>query len=384
MGKQNPMELSRDARLTIYFCQAFYINLVIGALFAPAYLFTLPNIDFQTDVPLLQKLRKMDWIAIIIFFGGTTCFTMAISFGGTVYAWNSAAQIVFWCMSGILLIVMTLVTIYHPLVPEGDRLYPAHFVRRPVLVNLQIQLFLITGVMLGTAYYIPLYFQFTRGDSALQAAVRLLPFIAMAVFFSLVNGALMPKLGYYIPWYLFGSALVLIGATLMYTVNPSTSTSAVYGYTVILGIGAGSYLQAGYAVVQLLVPPEEIGNAVGFMSVAQDLGIVFILSLAGAVYQNLALERVRPVLKSVSESDLRLIVAGTSNPMFRSLSPETRTIVIQKITSAMSAVWGVLMAVGALSFVMSWFLGVSSNSRRSLQHAKNIQQRQRVYSKTIT
>ncbi len=85
--------------------------------------------------------------------------------------------------------------------------------------------------MQTTAYYIPLYFQFTKvlsfvsgasrcsntfqGDSALGAAVRLLPFIVMIVFFALVNGGLMPKLGYYMPWYLFGSALVLIGSALM-------------------------------------------------------------------------------------------------------------------------------------------------------------------------
>lgn len=48
-----------------------------------------------------------------------------------------------------------------------------------------------------------------------MAAVRLLPFIIMIVVFSLANGALMPKLGYYFPWYAFGGAMVLTGASLM-------------------------------------------------------------------------------------------------------------------------------------------------------------------------
>jgi hypothetical protein len=190
----------------------------------------------------------MDWVAIAIFFGGTTCFTMAVNFGGTTYAWISGSEIALWVMSGVLLIVMVLVTMYHPLVSAENKMYPSHFLKRPVLVNLQVQLFLISGVMIvrilchsatpaaanrmqTTAYYIPLYFQFTKvlsfvsgasrcsntfqGDSALGAAVRLLPFIVMIVFFALVNGGLMPKLGYYMPWYLFGSALVLIGSALM-------------------------------------------------------------------------------------------------------------------------------------------------------------------------
>ena len=54
-----------------------------------------------------------------------------------------------------------------------------------------------------------------QGDSPLEAGVRILPFIVMIVFFSLVNGALMPKFGYYMPWYFVGSVLALIGSALL-------------------------------------------------------------------------------------------------------------------------------------------------------------------------
>ncbi|KAH8698990.1 putative efflux pump antibiotic resistance protein [Talaromyces proteolyticus] len=335
---------------------SFYINLVIGAIFSPAYFLTLPNIDFGANLSLSQKLVRIDWIGIVVFFAGATCLTMAISFGGTTYAWNSGSEIAFWVVSGVLLIVMVLITIRPILVSKADRLYPGHFVRQPELVNLQIQLFLVTGVMMGTAYYIPLYFQFAREDSALRAAVRLLPFIAMAVCFCVVSGALMPKLGYYMPWYTWGSALVLIGSALMYTVDANTSPSHVYGYTVLLGIGAGSYLQAGYAIVQMLVPPEEVGNAVGFMSVSQDLGIVFILAVAGTVYQNLALKRLTPLLADLSAADVSQVIAGTSNSVFKSLDPSLQSKVVNEITKSMSAVWAVLIGVGALCFILSLFL----------------------------
>lgn len=283
---------------------------------------------------------------------------MAISFGGTTYAWNSGSEIAFWVVSGILLIVMAFITARPVLVSKADRLYPGHFVRNLELVNLQLQLFLVTGVMMGTAYYIPLYFQFAREDSALRAAVRLLPFIAMAVCFCVVSGALMPKFGYYMPWYTWGSALVLVGSALMYTVDATTSPSRVYGYTVLLGIGAGSYLQAGYAIVQMLVTPEEVGNAVGFMSVSQDLGIVIILALAGTIYQNLALKRVTPLLAGLPASDVSQVIAGTSNAVFKSLDPSLRGKVVDEITKSMSAVWAMLTGVGALCFILSLFLRV--------------------------
>lgn len=49
----------------------------------------------------------------------------------------------------------------------------------------------------------------------MQAGIRLLPFISLMVFTAILNGALMPKTGYYMPWYVAGSFLVTLGSGLM-------------------------------------------------------------------------------------------------------------------------------------------------------------------------
>lgn len=91
------------------------------------------------------------------------------------------------------------------------------------------------------AYYIPLFFQFTRGDSALESGVRLLPFIMLLIFAVIISGGLMAKFGHYMPWYTAGGALVLVGSALMVTVDASTSAAQIYGYTVVIGFGAGLF-----------------------------------------------------------------------------------------------------------------------------------------------
>lgn len=53
------------------------------------------------------------------------------------------------------------------------------------------------------------------GDSPLTAAVRLLPFIFVCVFCGFANGALMGKLGYYMPWYFAGGLFTTIGGAVM-------------------------------------------------------------------------------------------------------------------------------------------------------------------------
>jgi hypothetical protein len=114
-------------------------------------------------------------------------------------------------------IVFILVTIYHPMVALQRRLYPIHLMKRKEIDILQLTIIIAAGSLVTTVYYTPLLFQFTRGDGALVAGVRLLPFLGGIIFFSILNGALMPRMGYYMPWYVFGTALILTGSSVMDT-----------------------------------------------------------------------------------------------------------------------------------------------------------------------
>ncbi|KAI4179913.1 MAG: hypothetical protein LQ346_007094 [Caloplaca aetnensis] len=353
---------------------AFYINLVIGAVLAPAYFLILPDFEDNPGMPLLQKFRKTDWIGILVLMGGCTFLFMAMNFGGSVFAWDSSEEIAFWTMTGVFLILMALVTYFHPFVSEENKLYPSHFLRKFELVNLQMQLFMVSGIMFALTYYLPLFFQFTKGDSPLKAAVRILPFIVMIVFFSLLNGALMPKYGYYMPWYIVGSVIALIGSALMCKWNPSllevdedlpfsadtvkvdTSISAIYGYTVLAGIGTGLYMTAGFSIVPFLVAPHDINNAIGFMAVAQVIGGNIFLSMAGCMYQNYGQSKLRPFLTTYSAEDVSMVIAGTSNPLFQSLSPDLKAVVIEQINTVMSYLWAVMIAGAAISVVLAPFL----------------------------
>lgn len=140
---------------------------------------------------------------------------MGINFGGVLYTWDSGAIITLFVLAGVLFIVFALQQIFTVWTTEGTRLFPVHLVPRkePVLL-------FIAGASGGAAiyiaiYYIPVYFQFTRGDSAIQAAVRLLPFVFVLSAMVLVNGFFMSKWGRYTPWFLVGSVVTLIGNVLM-------------------------------------------------------------------------------------------------------------------------------------------------------------------------
>lgn len=51
--------------------------------------------------------------------------------------------------------------------------------------------------------------------------------------------------------------------------HADTDRAKVYGYTVLVGAGTGSYIVAGFAVTQALVAVEDIPNSVGFQAIGK-------------------------------------------------------------------------------------------------------------------
>ena len=116
---------------------------MIGALFAPVYFLLLPSVGLQAGVTLTLRLaRYIDWLGIISFAGFMCCFIMAITFGGSLYAWNSGAEIALWVVTGCLLVVFGLTQLVHPFVGPDDRLFPVGFLKSPTLLMLQTLTFI--------------------------------------------------------------------------------------------------------------------------------------------------------------------------------------------------------------------------------------------------
>ncbi|GKU08992.1 unnamed protein product [Fusarium langsethiae] len=333
----------------------FYINLVVGAIFCPAYLLLFPSIDPQPTMSLCGKLKTMDWPMTIAFLSGSTFLIIAISFGGTLYKWNSGAMIAFWTLSGSFLVFTVLLLRFHPDASRQNQLWPARFLKMPVAMNMQLQVFLSGGIILSITYYIPLYFQFIRykGDGPLDAGVRLLPLVVSLIVATIVSGLLLPKTPYFSPWYIGGSALVLVGTALMHTINEKTNNANIYGFSIMIGFGAGCYVVIGFTILQSLVAAKEVANAIAVMTIAQNLGMVLFLSLGGCVFQNIAMKEIGKALPQLPTDQVSALIAGTSSDAFQSLSGPEESVVITSITSAIRCIWLLFTIAAAISFIFS-------------------------------
>jgi hypothetical protein len=176
------------------------------------------------------------------------------------------------------------------------------------------------------------------------------------VFGSIFGGAAVAKLGYYSPFYIFGTGIALIGASLLHVSGQFTSTSAIYGYTVLIGLGGGLYSQQGFAVAQVKVAPEHVGQALGFLATGQLVGAVIALSVSGTVLVNTATSGLQTLLPDVPVETLKNAISGTAGNFLESLTPELRTAALDVIVSSMDKVWILTMAAAAVGFACSLFL----------------------------
>ncbi|KAJ5536079.1 major facilitator superfamily transporter [Penicillium frequentans] len=335
---------------------AFYINLCIGAVFAPVYIFFLPRADPQEGVPLKQKLLQIDYLGVVLNVGAFTALIMAINFGGNLFAWAAGREIALWVVGGVMLLLFGLQQAFKIGTTTQERIFPGDLLRMPIMWLLFALMCAASTCVFIPTYYIPIYCQFVKGDSPLIAAVRLLPFIVLMVFSGLLNGALMSKLGYYMPWYLAGGILTSIGGGLMSTIDETSPISRVYGYSALIGIGAGMFIQTGFSVAQAKVSPSRASDAASLIAFAQNIGIVLALAISGSVFQNQALDSLQKLLPGIPREALRGAISGSNSDLIKTIPAETQAKVIHAIVYAMSHTYYLVITAAVMTAVGSLFL----------------------------
>lgn len=332
---------------------AFYINLFIGAACTPAWLFLLPSKDPRPGVTFKDRVKELDYAGIILLMGCLVSVIMAINFGGVTYTWGSGQIIGLFVCAGVLFILLAVQQSRTILVSFPRRLIPVQFFRKHTVIILFVCTSASAAGVFVPIFFVPLFFQFTRGDGALDAGIRLLPLIIVSVVTISINGALMAKFGYYMPWYLVGGLLCTAGGALMYTVQQDTSQGRVYGYTVVIGVGVGMWIQASFSVAQAIVDPENVPAAIGFITLAQFLGNTTALAIANAVFLNEAETRVRQLLPNLSPSEIQAAISGVTGDFAKNLSADVRVQVVDAIVGSIGKTYVLVMTSGALVAALS-------------------------------
>lgn len=172
---------------------------MVAALCAPIYVFYLPSVKPSDSAKLgpLRIVASFDWFGWILSTGATVCISFALTNGGNIWPWQDYRTITFCVFFGVLSVATVVQQRLHLFTTVEKRLFPPpHIIQDSTITLLNIQTAVTIANIFVPLYFIPLYFQFVHGDSAVKAAVRLLPFVLIFVTTSLLSGAFLPRINY--------------------------------------------------------------------------------------------------------------------------------------------------------------------------------------------
>jgi Na+/melibiose symporter-like transporter len=83
-------------------------------------------------------------------------------------------------------------------------------------------------------YYLPLWYQATKGVSATKSGLDILPYMLSTVVAAGLSGGVINKTGRYWPFLLLSPLIFSVGAGLLYTVDSHTSNASLIGKFVLI------------------------------------------------------------------------------------------------------------------------------------------------------
>jgi len=339
----------------------FYINLIIGAVSAPVYLFCLPVIQPSRDESVRQRLLHVDWLGAVLSCGIWVAFSLAFVSAGGIWAWNDGRTIATIVVFTVLFVLYAVQQYFCILTTPADRSFPGHLLKSRTQALTYITTSCTITAMYVTTFYIPVYFQFVNNDSPLMAAVRLLPLLLVSIAFTLGSGWALPKINVYATFYLVSGILLTMSGTLFYVyLKPSTPVANIYGFSVIMAVGVGSTMQMGYAVASLKVNPADAVNSLTLQNVSQIGSQVLCLVIAGRVFQSVAVSNLTSVLmgQGFTQRDIQNAVAGAQSVLFKQLNGNLKAAALKAVTSAMQTTFILVIVAGVLevlcAMAMRW------------------------------
>ncbi|WVQ64171.1 uncharacterized protein L199_002333 [Kwoniella botswanensis] len=293
----------------------FYFSLPIGGVTGLLLLFTLPSVpklppfDGKPDNrPVLIKLLRLDWFSAMITLGFVTCLGIGLQYGGITHDWNDPNVIVTLSLA----LALFLGLIGWSYLMGSKAMIPLSLFRSRHFSAGTWVAFLGYGVVVLYLYYLPLYFEAIKNDSATRAGVLLLALQLTMGPFLIFAGKLGEKTGQAKYPMITGSCLLAISSGLLTTLKKDTSVAKVVGFMITGGTGLGLVMNVMVVLVQakFLKEPHLIPHVTNVFNFWGFVGRIVSMSVGTNIFNN----KLRLNLNRLPGFSKSLVIFITSGP----------------------------------------------------------------------
>ncbi|KAL2864121.1 MDR family MFS transporter [Aspergillus lucknowensis] len=334
----------------------FYINLPVGGAVFLLLLFLRVPGETKKPAPrevLRTAVRSLDLVGFVLCAPAVVMLMLALQWGGNKYAWDSSRIIGLFVGAGVTFAVFL---VWERSRRKEEAMIPLPLLRTQIIWSAAATMFFVCGVLFCANYYLPIYFQVVKDDSALLSGVHYLPTILAQVILALVAGSMIQRFGYYLPSIVTGTALTTVAYGLFSTFDVDTKVRDWVGYQILFGAGCGMTSSIPFIAIPSLIPKAQIPTAMAIVVFCQFLGGAVILCAAQTIFTN----SLRDLLTSHLEDRSRvalIISAGARSVRNVVRDPEELAVVLGDYSESIRRVMFMGIGLAGAAFVMCWGLG---------------------------
>lgn len=273
----------------------FYINVPVGTLALILSLVFIPK-----DSPLPSK-QRFDLAGALLFMAGLTMLLLGLNKGAD---WGWASIRVLSLLSGaIVLLILFIMVEHHSPAPMLD----LSLFRVPLFSAATGSAILNYICIYTITFLTPFYLIQGRGLNPAQAGLLLTAQPIIMAIAAPISGKLSDKIGSRWPG-MIGMGLLSIGLFLLSSLGARTSLWYTGLALAVAGLGTGIFISPNTSALMGSAPRQRQGIASGVQAVARNVGMVFGIGLAGAIFTtHLALGTPEALYQGIDQG---FVVAG--------------------------------------------------------------------------
>lgn len=265
-----------------------------------------------------KKLARVDWLGGFLFISSSTSVLIAISWGGSQFAWDSVQTIAPLVVGLVGLAASWAWEQYGAKEP---------FLKHSLFSTASAVATYVCGaaqglIIFGQLYYVPLYFMSILAKDPIHTGMALLPVAFTLIPGSIITGILVTRLNNF-RWPIWlGWVLLTLGCGLTLLFDQHTSTVLWAATLVILGFGHGSILNAQNFASQAICSQGDEGPAAAMYAFMRQFGTALGVGIGGSAFQNvmslkLSWESLPTDIASNAEAFIPFLLAMPDGPQKR-------------------------------------------------------------------
>jgi MFS family permease len=325
---------------------AFFINLPFGVITVAVVVkfLRLPH----TKGSFKEKIKQIDYWGAISLVIGLILVLLPLNWGGVTYPWNSPIVIALFCAGGAVLFIFCMIewkVASHPIIPFHLFKY------RNNIAAFSTALFIGMGFF-GTLFFMPLYFQIAKQESATSAGLEMIPMMIGLLIASIGSGQLITRFGRYRPFVWCGLVIATVGTGLLSLLDVDSPRGKVIGFLFVFGFGLGCSSQTTLLSIQNAAQPKDIAVATTCFTFFRTIGSVLGVAIVGTVFNN----SLRTNLKGLIEAHPEISSVTTDSYLAPTFGPVLERQILHAYMMALRNGFHVCIPFMAVAWICSLFI----------------------------